>query len=159
MKLPYDVKQQGETYRFHSDFGIYYSIEFTDGGIYFFDLPVHIPIYEFSIKVLHLGGHLSPPKDDRIEITIVSILTRFFEDNTNSLIYVCDNLDKKQHARHRKFSRWFNNHTIAQLQKYDTYFVVEEIEILASLILHEENPFKNELIELFIGQSDNYIDK
>jgi hypothetical protein len=82
-KQPYDFKRQADGYRFDTEFGLYYSIEFTDGSIYFVDFPPHIPIFEFSIKVLHLGNHLSPPKDDRIEATIVAILSKFFEDNSN----------------------------------------------------------------------------
>jgi Family of unknown function (DUF6169) len=156
MKLPYNYKQQGSTYRFDTDNGVYYSVDFTDGAVYFFDLPAYIPIFEFSIKVLHLGSNITPPKDERIEPTIVAILIHFFQENSNSLIYVCDNLDKKHHARHRKFSSWFSKQNVSYLEKFDTSFTLEDIEILASLILHHDNPFKRELIKYFFGQQKFY---
>ena len=51
---------------------------------------------------------------------------------------------------------WFRRHTGEELEKYDTHFLVESMEIYASLILHINNPFKNKLVEVFLSQIDEY---
>ena len=99
---------------------------------------------------------MTPPKDERIELTIIAILSQFFKENSNSLIYVCDNLDKKHHARHRKFSQWFSKQEGDFLEKFDTSILVEDVEILASLILHKANPFRAELVKYFFEQIESY---
>ena len=154
--LPYKFTNQGNDYRFDTDKGLFYSVKFTDGAFYFANLPAYIPIFEVSISTVSLGDYLSAPKDQRIEATIVEIFRIFFLEHENSIIYICDNLDEKQAARHRKFDMWFRRHTGEELEKYDTHFLVESMEIYASLILHVNNPFKNKLIEVFLSQVDEY---
>ena len=43
-----------------------------------------------------------------------------------------------------------------ELEKYDTHFIVESVEIYASLILHANNPYKEELVDDFLSQVDEY---
>ena len=154
--LPYHFNQQGNDYRFDTDNGLFYSVKFTDGSFYFANLSAHIPVFEVSISTVSLGDYLSAPRDARIEITIVEIFRIFFLEHENSIIYICDNLDEKQAARHRKFDMWFRRHTGKELEKYDTHFLVESIEIYASLILHVNNPYRQELIDVFLSQVDEY---
>ena len=103
MLLPYSFNQQTNDYRFETDNGLFYSVKFTDGSFYFADLPTHIPVFEVSISTISLGDNFSAPKDLRVELTIVEIFRTFFLIYENSIIYICDNLDQKQAARHRKF--------------------------------------------------------
>ena len=156
MVLPYSFNQQGNDYRFDTDKGIFYSILFSDGSFYFADLPPHIPVFEISIATVSLGDHISPPRDPRVEATIVEIFRLFFSDHENSIVYICDNLDQKQAARHRKFDIWFRSHAGKELEKYDTHFLVETVEIYASLIIHSLNSFKNELVKVFLSQVNEY---
>ena len=79
----------------------------------------------------------------------MEILTTFFNYNKNSLIYVCDNLDNRQRVRYRKFDMWFKKNKTALIEKYDIDFSVQDIQILASLIVHSENPDKDLLVNLF----------
>ena len=156
MLLPYSFNQQTNDYRFETDNGLFYSVKFTDGSFYFADLPTHIPVFEVSISTISLGDYFSAPKDPRVELTIVEIFRTFFLIHENSIIYICDNLDQKQAARHRKFDMWFRRHTGKELEKYDTHFIVESVEIYASLILHANNPYKEELVGDFLSQVDEY---
>ena len=86
----------------------------------------------------------------------ITLILSFLSDHTNSIIYTCDNIDNRHHARNRKFNIWFNRHQSTDLEKYDSAFIVEDTEILASLIIHAQNPFKEELIKVFIEQVDEY---
>ena len=148
---PYSFSQQGNRYIFHTDNSVAYSVEFTDGAYYFFNLPVHISVFEFSVSVINAVDILIHPYDERIEVTIVHILSSFFGDNKNSLIYVCDNLGNRQQARFRKFHSWFKRNKMENLEKYDVVFDTLEMQILASLIVHSQNPDKDLLVSLFLG--------
>jgi Family of unknown function (DUF6169) len=81
----------------------------------------------------------------------VHILSAFFEDHKNSLLYVCDSLGNRQQARFRKFHSWFKKNKTDNLEKYDVIFNALEMQILASLIVHVQNPDKDLLVSLFLG--------
>ena len=51
---------------------------------------------------------------------------------------------------------WFRSHAAKELEKYDTHFLVETVEIYASLIIHAHNSFKNELVKVFLNQINEY---
>lgn len=153
---PYSFSQLLNEYEFKTENGILYSVKFSDGAFMFAGLPPHIPIFEVSINVLELGDKSSPPQDLQAESTIVSIFRSFLSEHENSIVYVCDNLDNKQAARNRKFEAWFQRNKSADIEKYDTYFTVESIEIYASLIIHVHNSFKTELISIFLNQQNEY---
>ena len=147
---PYSFTNRDNKYIFHTDNSVAYSVEFTDGSQYFFGLPDHITVFEFSVNVINAVDILIHPYDERIEVTIVHILSSFFEDNKNSLIYVCDNLGNRQQARFRKFNSWFKRNKMDNLEKYDVVFNALEMQILASLIVHSQNPDKDFLVSLFL---------
>lgn len=153
---PYDVKFQDNTYKFTTEKGIFYNVSFTDGSFYFNNIEPYIPVFELAIKFISLGDHLTPPQDSRTEITIISIVQSFLTEHTNSIIYTCDNIDNRHYARNRKFNMWFNRYQTSELEKYDSSFDVEGSEILASLILHTQNPFKEKLIKVFVEQVNEY---
>jgi hypothetical protein len=96
---PYDVTYRANKYFFETDNSVAYSVEFTDGVHYFLNLPAHIPVFEFNVKVLSAVDTFGKPYDKRVEATIVEILSTFFSQNKNSLIYICDNLDNRQRSR------------------------------------------------------------
>jgi hypothetical protein len=147
--LPYSFTYQDNKYIFRTVNSVAYSVEFTDGVHYFINLPPHIPVFEFNIKVVNVVDSIGQPYDERIEITIVAILSTFFNNNRNSLIYVCDNLDNRQEGRFRKFDIWFKKSKTPFIEKYDIDFTVQDIQILASLIVHAQNPDKDLLVRLF----------
>jgi hypothetical protein len=148
--LPYKFTQRDTKYSFQTDNSVVYSVEFTDGSLYFHDLPTHIPVFELNIKALNAVDNLGQPYDKRVEITIVTILNTFFSDNKNSLLYVCDNLDNRQQGRYRKFDIWFEKNKTTLIEKYDVNFTTHGTQIIASLIVHAHNPDKELLVSLFL---------
>jgi Family of unknown function (DUF6169) len=146
---PYSFTYSDGKYSFITDNSVVYNVEFTDGSYYFFDLPADVPVFELNIKAMNATESIIQPYDKRVETTIVNILSTFFNDNKNSLIYVCNNLDNRERARSRKFNSWFNKNATFSVEKYDINFTMQNIIILASLIVHTENKRKDELIKRF----------
>jgi Family of unknown function (DUF6169) len=144
--LPYNFTFSEGKYSFLTDNSVIYNVEFTDGSYYFYELPIDVPVFELNIKALNA---LIQPFDKRVEITIVEIISMFFNNNKNSLIYVCNNLDNRQQGRSRKFNSWFNKNATFPVEKYDINFTMQNIIILASLIVHAQNDRKEELIKRF----------
>lgn len=156
--LPYNFRQQGNSYRFQTDKGVYYNIEFSEGSFYFTAFPEYLSVFEFSISVITLGDNITPPLDHRVEATVVSILEYFLSNHENSIIYTCETLDNRQKARHRKFDMWFkqNIQAIPELEKHDAFITYEDLEIISSLIVHRRNPHKDELVKIFFDQVDEF---
>ena len=149
-------KNKENEYVFVTNYGIQYSIEIEDGSSYFLSFKPYLSVYELSIDISNVEQVLFAPYDRRTEVTILSIVKAFFQDHTNSIIYVCDSVDGKHRARNRKFDMWFSRNNDGTLEKYDLDFSTEGMEILASLIVHIDNPFKEELIQLFFQQPNEY---
>jgi Family of unknown function (DUF6169) len=146
---PYSVTYRADKYYFETVNSVAYSVEFTEGIHYFLYLPPHIPVFEFNVRVLSAVDVIGQPYDERVEVTIVEILSTFFENNKNSLIYVCDNLDKRQRGRRRKFDGWFKKSRKTLIEKYDVDFINKDMEIFASLLVHVQNPDKDLVVRLF----------
>ena len=158
--LPYNFNLQENSYRFQTDTGVYYDVSFIDGSYYFIGFPAYLSVFEFSISVVALGDNLSPPFDRRVEATVVMIMKTFLSNHENSVIYICETLDQRQHARHRKFDMWFKQNLVAipELEKHDIFVEYEDLEVIASLIIHKHNSHKDELVKLFFDQADD-LDK
>ena len=61
--------------------------------------------------------------DTKIAETVVAILTSFFDNEKNILLYICDTIDKHEAARNRKFTKWFQRYA-------DTNRLAMETEII-----------------------------
>ena len=150
---PYNFRRSTQNkYIFETESDILYSVEFTEGSYYFHRLPDYINVFEFSINILRVDENISPPFDKRVEVTVVKILTTFLSSKENAVIYICQNLDDRHYARKRKFDAWFKQNAIDSLEKYDLTVTYEEMVFLTSLIVHENNSHKEELIDLFFEQ-------
>ncbi len=150
---PYNFRRSTQNkYIFETELDIVYSVEFTEGSYYFHRLPDYIYVFEFSINILRVDENISPPFDKRVEVTVVKILSTFLSSKENAVIYICQNLDDRHYARKRKFDAWFKQNAIDSLEKYDLTVTYEEMVFLTSLIVHENNSHKEELIDLFFEQ-------
>jgi hypothetical protein len=67
----------------------------------------------------------------------------------NVAIYVCDTADERHLARKRKFDYWFWKYNDGSIIKEDGVAVVEEVEILNSLLVHRNNPRLMQIILAF----------
>lgn len=153
---PYEFVFREDQYFFETDNKIKYRIEIKDGSSYFIDFKPYLSVFELSIDLDSDIVDSSAPYDSRTESTINQILINFFKEHSNCLIYVCDSADNRHHARNRKFNAWFNKFNNGSLEKHDINFETEGIEMLFSLILHQKNPFREEIVKLFYQQPQLY---
>ena len=77
------------------------------------------------------------------------ILKLFFEKINNVIIYVCDSIDDRQLARKRKFDFWFWKYNDGSIIKEDGIAVIENIQILNTLLVNKYNPQLTEIILSF----------
>jgi Family of unknown function (DUF6169) len=156
IQQPYKFILREDQYFFETENGIKYRVEIKDGSSYFIDFKPYLSVFELSIDLDSDLVNSLAPYDARTELTIIQILMDFFKEHSNCIIYVCDSADGRHHARNRKFNSWFNRYNDGSIEKYDINFEVEDSEMLFSLILHHNNPFKEEIIKLFYQQPKLY---
>ncbi len=132
-----------------------YKVEFVQDKLNFDELLL---VFEISITTDTTKKQIFTPLDTRVELTVIGILRTFFSDNKKSTVFVCDNRDNRQHTRKRKFSSWYNNYKTPEIEKHDNDFIFKDKVLLTSLLIHQNNPFKKIIIDLFLSQKDQ-IDK
>lgn len=135
-----------QTYSFTTENLIEYQLVFIDSSSYFSGTSSE----DFVSKVYSLNiDKLSDNKavyDPVVQETVECIVSHFFEDSENSLLYVCDNTDNKQEARKRKFNKWFNDYELkSEFIKLDEVIETPEGIHNISMIFHQYNPFKKYL--------------
>jgi hypothetical protein len=94
----------------------------------------------FNIEQVKKGKTLA---DARIRITIEYILSLFFENNTDAVVVVMDSSDGKHLARKRLFDKWYYRTRKMSIEKYEASCNTEEIEIITTLFVEKNNPYKN----------------
>jgi len=115
----------------------------------FVDYPkIANAIYSFNIDVIN-GDVTTVATDERIGITIVEVFKAFFRRVSNVAVYVCDISDERQIARKRKFDFWFWKYGDGAIIKEDGIAVIENLEIINSLLIHTANPHLTEIIAAF----------
>jgi Family of unknown function (DUF6169) len=147
---PYPLLEADDfSYLFISDEGITYHLYFLDYSYMFKDYPgLGENIYSFNIEVID-GDTALTGGDEKIGLTIVEAFRIFFSRMENVAVYVCDNADERHLARKRKFDSWFWRYNDGSIIKEDGVAVVEDMEILNSLLVHRNNPHCAEIIFAF----------
>ena len=135
---PYHCEDIGYGYRFKTDFGFVYELTFL---IYptLYERTEYV-LYMFNIEQVEKGRAST---DARIHITIEYVLSLFFEDNTDAVVVVMDSSDGKHLARKRLFDKWYHKSGKLSIEKYEASCNTEETEIVATLFIEKNNPFKN----------------
>ena len=160
MLNPYQVTEADDlSYQFTTNQYIKYHIFFLDYSYMFEDYP-HIAgnIYSFNIDVLE-GDSNAVTSDERIGVTIVEVFKTFFKRVENVAVYVCDIADERHMARKRKFDFWFWKYNDGSIIKEDGVAMAGNMEILNSLLAHNNNPHLAELIFAFKDLNSKAGDK
>ncbi len=144
INAPYKVWNEDQSYRFETDNGISYVVDFdSDDNPYFrcywFNLTNH--------------SQKASPNDTKIRSTVIFIVEEFFRSNPDILLYMCDNANEQQAMRSRLFLRWFNAYG-QQLEYYTRTEMVKdgEEENYIAIILKRSHPQFQEIIDLFDKQ-------
>jgi Family of unknown function (DUF6169) len=149
LQNPYLLKENDDySYEFLTDQSIKYLVYFMDYNYMFYQFPALAEnIYTINIDVIE-GDIEETIKDERIGQTIIEIFKLFFANVKNAAVYICDSNDDRQYARKRKFDSWFNKYNNGSILKEDGIAVLEDIEILNSILVSKNNP---QLIEIIIA--------
>jgi hypothetical protein len=89
--------------------------------------------------------------DSKIRNTIFSIISDFWEDYEEVILFVCDSSDGRSEIRMRLFDYWYrllkNDNNVTKID-----FLLDKIKV--SIIAKEDNPLldlaKKEIQELFV---------
>lgn len=148
---PYKVWIDNGSYKFLTDYGVQYRIEFVENN----NIWEEEKAYEFGILN---ENNKNSPNDSKVKATIQCIIEEFFLTNPDILLYQCETGDSRQAMRARLFTRWFN-----EFDKRDRFCVKvsvlrdEEVDNYIAIIVQKSNPKLNDILrdfDEFIGFFD-----
>lgn len=143
---PYKVWLEDGSYKFISDFGVQYRMEFVPNQDIWKD-----GAYEFGILN---ENQRNSPNDVKVKETVQCIIEEFFLTNPDILLYQCETGDNRQAMRARLFTKWFNEYALR-----DRFYVKvsvlkdEESDNFIALIVQKSNPSLDSIKQTF----DNFI--
>ena len=141
---PYKIEEiENLSYLFINRDGIKYHVYFNPMFLYYPQFP---ETYAFNIEPEDRRPH---PIDRRIAATVVEILRRFFENEENAMIMICDSSDGKEHKRRLLFDFWFDLYNDGTLSKMDASASTPEYDMYLSIYYKNQNPNKKQLLEAF----------
>lgn len=162
LQCPYKVffDTDSKFYTFTTKNGIEYKILFADTCNLFEGTSTASYITKVHYLTIEKETKVTEPLDDNTRETIETIITQFFSDKENSLLYVCDCNDGKELKRKLKFSNWYEKSSLkTSVTKIDKTITTEDNIHYSSLIYHTENPFKSSLEQAYYEISDNLDNK
>jgi len=115
---------------------------------------------EFRVFSLSLETDSERPMFDYwIKHTIVKVVSDFLRNDSNVILYICDNTDNRENKRFNAFQYWYDKaiefHNY--VGKYD-YIIKSENDyfIYSSILYNKENPLSDLIIEDFKKQMQIY---
>ena len=147
----YTFNEATSTYNFTTKNDIEYKIVFIVDETLDVASEVHIEnIYQIIIEKITTKIE---PFDVLVSKTIENIITTFFVNVQNSLIYVCSENDEKAETRFNVFNRWYKNSTLESVTKVDNIINCESegniYTIYTSLLYQNENPNVESILEAY----------
>lgn len=137
----YPIHQQDESgYMFITDSGVEYTAYFIDISDSFGERNV----YSFSFEAKGKSA-----KDERIRNSIISILSKFFQNELNVMLMVCDSKDRREEARFKLFQRWYTGIPQDEIEKIDIFAKQEDYNICSSLFISRKHPRNEQIKEIF----------
>ena len=143
---PYKVWKDGKAYRFETDHGISYIVDFDA------DSNTAFTCYWFNLTN---PRHVKSPGDVKIAQTVICIIEEFFQRNPDVLLYMCSTDDNHQAQRSRLFLRWFSGYE--QQKRY--LIKTAEVSSIApsgkpmkeyiALIVPREHPLLEDIVRHF----------
>ncbi len=136
---PYKVlTHKNYFYQFETETGAKYACYFLLYKEYFIDYPaVADNIYSFNVDLI--GKAAKSEIDERIAITIVSILQSFLQGLQNAVVYICDSSDERHLLRKRKFNAWFHQYDDGTIIKVEATAIIENMTLYNAILIHKDN--------------------
>lgn len=156
--MSYKFEQTGTDYSifsFTTANGIGYEVRFVPSA-YLFEEYIDDPVdaYEMIIAVADNPTGKRLPGDPLIGPTIRAIFYDFFQQNDQVVVFICDDSDRRQRARARKFTSWYYDDMRLNFVKLDTKIPDAGKQIFMSAILKSGNRHRKQIAEVFLSFSD-----
>jgi hypothetical protein len=140
-------------FSFTTKHGLNYFIAFRkmDFGNEYFENLYSVDFWEMNNQRFY--------KDDKIEITITTIICNYFKDNPNAILhYVCDSMDLKQDFRKRLFDLWYKKFQTEEFSKLNMQYQIleENVNYNLGFIFRNDCYEMNEVIENINLQLDEF---
>jgi hypothetical protein len=138
-------------YTFTSSVGCEYDCYFYDFSSAFYLYPDLAPrVFGFNLELKSRPeGLVKIPLDKRIGATVTSIIKSFLLKKNNTVVYICDNSDRREKARFHKFYHWFKQFNDGSIVQLRGVIRAGNTNILNALLIHKDNPQLNDFIEAY----------
>ena len=141
-------------YHFRTLNGIFYSVKFSPDET-FNSISNSENFNNVFQVILAKTTKEKEPFDYNVSATVRNIIVDFLQNNLNSIIYFCSYFDEKERQRFNAFNRWYEHSTVQdKISKFDNLVKIEDILLYTSLIINNNNPQKNEIVEIFDSLED-----
>jgi hypothetical protein len=148
----FNFDQLTQSYIFTTSNGIEYKVAFILDNT--FSIVSNIEIEDVYQVIIEKTTEIKEPLDPNVSLTICEILSIFFKNRKNTILYICDDLDDRAQARFRKFNIWYTESELKDtIMKIDNVFVNENItgtaKVFSSLLIHNENENKEAILSIY----------
>jgi hypothetical protein len=148
----YHFNETTQSYVFTTVNGIKYSVAFILD--YTFSAISDLEISNIYQLIIEKTTESKEPFDRNVSATICYILTAFFKNEKNTIIYICDNDGERAEVRFRKFNIWYAESALTNIiTKVDNIIASEHItgstKLYSSLLYHNENPNKETILDIY----------
>jgi hypothetical protein len=139
------------SYSFTTSVGCIYHCYFYDFSTAFYLYPdLAHKVFGFNLELQFTPPEPATiPPDQRIAVTVTSIIKIFLQEKENVVVYICDNSDRREYARFQKFYNWFKLYNDGSIVQLRGTIRTGNTNILNALLVHKDNPQLNEFIEAF----------
>ncbi len=139
------------SYVFDTNYGVKYEIKFRP-TFYIFEEELMLKELTFEL-IIDVANKIevTPPLDSFTGLTISAIINHFYQRSSLiTTIFICDDADKREAARHRRFGRWFTAYNKDKFTKFDFEWTDQSTnKIYISVIITNTNPFAETIKERF----------
>lgn len=148
----YQFDEIAQSYVFTTNKGIEYKIAFILDHT--FTAVSNIEINDVYQVIIEKATEIKESHDRNVSATIREILTVFFDNARNTILYICDDGDERAAVRFRKFNIWYAESALTdQVTKVDNIIVSENVagsaKVYSSLLYHNENTNKETILEIY----------
>jgi hypothetical protein len=148
----YHFELASNTYKFTTKNSVEYRIAFVIDETFSAISGIEINnIYQIIIEKVTDGAEKF---DSLVSLTIKNIVREFFENSENSMIYICDDSDKKATTRFNTFERWYWSSEMTEyIAKVDNIIKCnsenQDFILYTSLLFHKNNTNKKMILEVY----------
>jgi hypothetical protein len=158
----YHFDEIAQSYVFTTNNGIEYKVAFILD--YTFSAVSNIEINDVYQVIIEKTTEIKEPLDRNVSATICQILSVFFENARNTILYICDDGDDRAQARFRKFNIWYAESELTDIvTKIDNVIVNENVagsaKVFSSLLYHNDNENKETILDIYYSIEQILNDK